>query len=131
MSIAEFYVENGIDPSDPDSYDAWLAGAMNGDPNGAWEYAGQRAYQHEEADGYKEAIFFAWEQAKEEARNRLGREHPSMSRSENIRLAEEYADLNWRTVGRQWNFWQTNEESFVFSASVVASAASALGRNLQ
>jgi len=26
MSIAEFYIDNGIDPSDPESFDAWMAG---------------------------------------------------------------------------------------------------------
>ena len=38
MSIAEFYIDNGIDPGDPDSFDAWMAGAAHGDYDGAWVY---------------------------------------------------------------------------------------------
>jgi hypothetical protein len=25
MSIAEFYIDNGIDPLDPESFDTWMA----------------------------------------------------------------------------------------------------------
>ena len=42
MSIAEFYMENGIDPGDPDSFDAYLDGASEGNHDGAWAYAGMR-----------------------------------------------------------------------------------------
>ena len=42
MSIAEFYMENGIDPGDPDSLDAYLDGASEGNHDGAWAYAGMR-----------------------------------------------------------------------------------------
>jgi hypothetical protein len=43
MSIAEFYIEHGIDPSDPASYDAWAEGAADGDYDGGWVYAGMKA----------------------------------------------------------------------------------------
>ena len=40
-SIADFYIDNGIDPTDPDSFDAWLDGAEEGHNDGGWAYAGR------------------------------------------------------------------------------------------
>lgn len=38
MSIASFYIENGIDPGDPGSLDAFLGGIAEGHQDGAWCY---------------------------------------------------------------------------------------------
>ena len=43
MSIASFYIDNGIDPGDPDSLDAFLGGLAHGSSDGAWAYRGARA----------------------------------------------------------------------------------------
>ena len=48
MSIAEFYIHNGIDPSDPESFDTWMAaGHSRGSILDSREYAGLRAYEAE------------------------------------------------------------------------------------
>ena len=49
MSIAEFYIDNGIDPSDPESFDTWMAPRHSrGSILDGREYAGLRgAYEAE------------------------------------------------------------------------------------
>jgi hypothetical protein len=49
MSIAEFYIDNGIDPSDPESFDTWMAaGHSRGSILDGREYAGlQGEYEAE------------------------------------------------------------------------------------
>ena len=48
MSIAEFYIDNGIDPSDPESFVTWMAaGHSRGSILDSREYAGLRAYEAE------------------------------------------------------------------------------------
>jgi hypothetical protein len=47
MSMAEFYLESGIDPGDPASMEAWMSGAITGNVNGAWEYAGRKYLQED------------------------------------------------------------------------------------
>ena len=39
MSIAEFYIDNGIDPGDPHSFDAFMQGLEEGHSDGGWAYA--------------------------------------------------------------------------------------------
>ena len=36
MSMAEFYMDNGIDPGDPDSLDAFMGGLEHGHSGGAY-----------------------------------------------------------------------------------------------
>jgi hypothetical protein len=42
MSMAEFYIDHGIDPGDPDSFDAWMEGEKHGDYDGAHMYRAQQ-----------------------------------------------------------------------------------------
>ena len=96
MSIAEFYIENGIDPGDPASFDAWMVGHERGSMDGGWEYAGQKAAQRWKEEAEEEARMMAKEQAIEVARGRLQREQPHLSRIDNIRLAEAEAENTWK-----------------------------------
>ena len=64
--------------------------------DGAWEYAGRKAAQQWKEEAEEEAIMMAKFQATGVARNRLQREQPHLSRSENIRLAEAEAETTWK-----------------------------------
>ena len=112
MSMAEFYIENGIDPGDPDSFDMFVAGNERqymteedweaegfGD---AWRRAGSSLCRKRELEADEEARQMAWEQAKENARNRLAKQ--SLPREQQIELAEREADATWHVVGeeRKW-----------------------------
>ena len=57
MSIAEFYLDNEIDPSDPASYDAWLDGLDDGDSGGGWAYQALRVVASQVASGINECAF--------------------------------------------------------------------------
>ena len=93
MSIAEFYIENGIDPGDPDSFDAWMHDhAEFGSSDGAWRYAGERMAENYSAEAEEEELMMVWEEVKEEERGRLSKEHPELSRGANIEQAEAEAD---------------------------------------
>eukprot|EP01006_Ploeotia_vitrea_P049227 TRINITY_DN67322_c4_g3_i1.p1 TRINITY_DN67322_c4_g3~~TRINITY_DN67322_c4_g3_i1.p1 ORF type:complete len:208 (-),score=16.26 TRINITY_DN67322_c4_g3_i1:194-754(-) len=50
MSMAEFYIDNGIDPSDPNSMNAFLQGCAEGHSDGAWEYAGLKCMREMKGD---------------------------------------------------------------------------------
>ena len=73
MSIAEFYIENGIDASDDGSFDAFMhEHASSGSSDGAWAYAGRKAAAAagEGAAAEEETMLsMLWEEEKEQARN--------------------------------------------------------------
>ena len=94
--MGTFCIENGIDPGDPASFDAFMEGHARGSMDGAWEYAGRKAAQQWKEEAEEEAILMAKFQATGVARNRLQREQPHLSRSENIRLAEAEAETTWK-----------------------------------
>ena len=96
MGMGAFYIENGIDPGDPASFDAFMEGQARGSMDGAWEYAGRKAAQQWKEEAEEEAILMAKFQATGVARNRLQREQPHLSRSENIRLAEAEGETTWK-----------------------------------
>lgn len=88
MSIAEFYIENGIDPGDPDSFDAWMHSHSHyGSSGGAWA-AGDREDEEDE----QEELMMHWEDVKEVARGRLRQQNPDLSREQEIEQAEKEAD---------------------------------------
>ena len=73
-----------------------MEGHARGSMDGAWEYAGRKAAQQWKEEAEEEAIMMAKFQATGVARNRLQREQPHLSRSENIRLAEAEAETTWK-----------------------------------
>eukprot|EP00038_Savillea_parva_P028232 m.63872 g.63872 ORF g.63872 m.63872 type:complete len:501 (-) comp8187_c0_seq1:694-2196(-) len=50
MSIAEFYLEHGIDPGDPDSFDAFMVGMSEGHDDGAWCYRARHGNEWDDDD---------------------------------------------------------------------------------
>ena len=43
MSIASFYIDYGIDPSDPNHLDSFLSGLAEGHTDGGWVYSAEHA----------------------------------------------------------------------------------------
>ena len=100
MSIADFYIDNGIDAEDPGSMDAFLGGLERGHQDGAWQRKGQQFMQEYDRECDEEDQMMCYEQAKEEARSRLADEHPELSRNENIDQAESWAREHWRDYAK-------------------------------
>ena len=75
-----------------------MEGHARGSMDGAWEYAGRKAAQQWKEEAEEEAIMMAKFQATGVARNRLHREQPHLSRTENIRLAEAEAETTYEDL---------------------------------